>query len=69
MEFKIKYDHVKELNNEKFRRLKRVKEETFNRMISILREADLKKKAWRQEEQTDIIEKRFINCTLIYKVI
>jgi len=41
----MKYEQIKELEAEKFRRLTGVKTETFNKMVSILREAEIKKKA------------------------
>ena len=40
----MKYEQIKELEGEKFRRLTGVKRETFLKMIGILEEADLKKK-------------------------
>lgn len=40
----MKYDQIKELEEEKFRRLTGVKRSTFNKMIGILDEADKKKK-------------------------
>ena len=40
----MKYNQIKELGGEKFRRLTGVKRSTFDKMISILREADNKKK-------------------------
>jgi len=47
----MKYDQVKDLEEEKFRRLTGVKRLAFLRMADILKEADLKKKAarWMQE--------------------
>jgi hypothetical protein len=41
----MKYDQIKELEEEKFRRLTGVKRLTFNKMVDILKEADLNKKA------------------------
>lgn len=41
----MKYDQVKNLEEEKFRRLTGVKNSTFLKMVDILKEADLKKKA------------------------
>ena len=41
----MKYKQIKELEEEKFRRLTGVKRSTFDKMIDILREADKKKKA------------------------
>jgi Helix-turn-helix of DDE superfamily endonuclease len=41
----MKYDQIKELSGEKFRRLTGVKDSTFKRMLEILRQADQQKKA------------------------
>lgn len=41
----MKYDQIKELSEEQFRRLTGVKKTTLKRMLEILREADAKKKA------------------------
>jgi len=41
----MKYDGIKALEDEKFRRLTGVKRSTFSKMIGILSEADKKKKA------------------------
>ena len=41
----MKYDQIKELEDEKFRRLTGVKKSTFVRMLGILREADKAKKS------------------------
>ena len=41
----MKYDQVKDLSEEQFRRLTGVKKATLKRMLAILREADEKKKA------------------------
>jgi transposase len=40
----MKYNQIKELSNEQFRRLTGVKRSTFKKMVEILREADEKKK-------------------------
>lgn len=40
----MKYDRIQNMNDEGFRRLTGVKHKTFNRMIEILKEADLQKK-------------------------
>ena len=40
----MKYEQIKQLGEEKFRRLTGVKKETFDKMISILGEAEIKKK-------------------------
>ena len=42
----MKYNQIKNMNDEKFRRLTGVKHKTFNRMIEILKEADAKKKKY-----------------------
>lgn len=41
----MKFDQVKELEDEKFRRLTGVKKPTFTKMVNILREADTLKKS------------------------
>jgi transposase len=41
----MKYEQIKQLEGEKFRRLTGVKKETFDKMVSILREGEIKKKA------------------------
>jgi hypothetical protein len=41
----MKYPQIKELDEEKFRRLTGVKRSTFEKMITILTNADIKKKA------------------------
>ena len=41
----MKYDQVKDLEKEKYRRLTGLKHSTFLKMVDILKEADLKKKA------------------------
>ena len=41
----MKYEQIKELEEEKFRRLTGIKRSTFEKMVSILSEADKKKKA------------------------
>lgn len=41
----MKYEQIKELEEEKFRRLTGVKRSTFEKMLGILSEADKKKKA------------------------
>jgi len=41
----MKYEQIKGLEEEKFRRLTGVKKETFDKMVSILGEAEIKKKA------------------------
>ncbi len=44
MVLELKYEQVKSLSDEQFRRLTGVKRSTFDRMIKILEEADKKKK-------------------------
>jgi hypothetical protein len=56
----MKYEQIKELAGEKFRRLTGVKKETFSKMISILREAELKKKAKGGRNSKLIIEDRLL---------
>jgi len=41
----MKYEQIKELEEEKFRRLTGVKKDTFDKMIGIFQEAEIKKKA------------------------
>ncbi len=41
----MKYNQIKDLNEEKFRRLTGVKSQTFKKMVAILRDADRKKKS------------------------
>jgi transposase len=41
----MKYEQIKELEEEKFRRLTGVKKGTFYKMVNILQEAEVKKKA------------------------
>lgn len=41
----MKYGQIKELEGEKFRRLTGVKKDTFYKMVNILQEAEVKKKA------------------------
>ena len=41
----MKYEQIKLLEGEKFRRLTGVKKATFEKMAEILREAEIKKKA------------------------
>ena len=41
----MKYEQIKELEEEKFRRLTGVKKDTFYKMINILKEAEVRKKA------------------------
>jgi len=41
----MKYEQIKNLEAEKFRRLTGVKPSPFDKMVSILQEAEIKKKA------------------------
>jgi len=41
----MKYQQIKDLDHEKFRRLTGIKRSTFNKMIKILTESDAKKKS------------------------
>lgn len=45
MGLEMKFDQIKNLADEQFRRLTGVKRTTFERMLEILKEADIKKKA------------------------
>lgn len=56
----MKYEHAKGLDDEKFRRLTGVKKETFDRMIKILKEADLEKKKRGGRKNKLIIEDRLL---------
>jgi transposase len=56
----MKYDQVKILNDEHFRRLTGVKRTTFIKMVSILKEADLKKKARGGRKNTLSIEDQLL---------
>jgi hypothetical protein len=40
----MKYESIKNLNEEQFRRLTGIKKETFDKIIDILKEADIRKK-------------------------
>lgn len=41
----MRYNQIKDLEGEKFRRLTGVKKTTFNKMLEILKQADISKKA------------------------
>lgn len=41
----MRYDNIKKLDEEKFRRLTGIKKKTFEKMVEILREAHIKKKS------------------------
>lgn len=56
----MKYDQIKELESEKFRRLTGVKRETFSKMIDILSEADLAKKTKGGRKNKLSIENRLL---------
>ncbi len=52
----MKYEQIKSLEDEKFRRLTGVKKATFEKMTAILREAEIKKKAKGGRKSKLIIE-------------
>ncbi len=52
----MKYEQIKSLEDEKFRRLTGVKKATFEKMTEILREAEIKKKAKGGRKSKLIIE-------------
>ena len=56
----MKYEQIKSLEDEKFRRLTGVKKGTFEKMKSILREAEIKKKAQGGRNSKLIIEDRLL---------
>jgi transposase len=56
----MKYDQIKAVEGEKFRRLTGVKRETFMKMVSILEEADLKKKMRGGRKNKVSIENRLL---------
>lgn len=60
LEVFMKYDQIKELESEKFRRLTGVKRETFSKMIDILSEADLAKKTKGGRKNKLSIENRLL---------
>ena len=60
LEESMKYDQVKGLEEEKFRRLTGVKCSTFLKMVDILKEADLKKKAQGGRKNKLIIENQLL---------
>lgn len=60
LEVFMKYDQIKELESEKFRRLTGVKREAFSKMIDILSEADLAKKTKGGRKNKLSIENRLL---------
>jgi transposase len=56
----MKYEQIKELEAEKFRRLTGVQKETFYKMVSILQEAEIKKKARGGRKSKLSIENRLL---------
>ena len=61
----MKYEGLKDFGEEDFRRLTGVKKDTFRKMISILNEAELKKKAARDKPNRLLMEDRLL-MTLEY---
>ena len=61
----MKYEQIKELDDEKFRRLTGVKKATFYKMVDILKEAEIKKKARGGRKNKLSIESRLL-MTLEY---
>lgn len=56
----MRYEQIKKLEGEKFRRLTGVKKETFNRMVEILDEEDRRKKAKSGRKSKLCIEDRLL---------
>jgi transposase len=56
----MKYEQIKSLEDEKFRRLTGIKRTTFDKMIAILQEADLKKKKRGGRKNKLILEDRLL---------
>lgn len=56
----MKYEQIQSLEDEKFRRLTGVKRSTFEKMMDILREADLQKKARGGRKNKLILEDRLL---------
>ena len=56
----MKYEQIKSLEDEKFRRLTGIKRTTFDKMIVILREADIRKKARGGRKNKLILEDRLL---------
>ncbi len=63
--FTMRYQSLKELKNEEFRRLTGVKHDTFTKMIKILKEAEVKKKSLGGKPNNLAIEDRLL-MTLEY---
>ena len=61
----MKYENIKNLNSEKFRRLTGVKRQTFEKMLLILKEANKKKKA-KGGRKNKLQEENMILMTLEY---
>ncbi len=57
----MKYEQIKDLDSEKFRRLTGVKKTTFGKMMDILREAEIKKKARGGRKSKLSLEDRLAN--------
>jgi hypothetical protein len=56
----MKYEQIKELEAEKFRRLTGIKKGTFHKMVMILQDAEIKKKARGGRKSKLIIEDRLL---------
>jgi transposase len=56
----MKYEQIKELDDEKFRRLTGVKKATFYKMVDTLKEAEIKKKARGGRKNKLSIENRLL---------
>jgi hypothetical protein len=56
----MRYDQIKELDAEKFRRLTGIKNTTFEKMLSILAEADQRKKSKGGRKNTLCLEDRLL---------
>lgn len=58
----MKHEQSKNLNDEQFRRLTGVKRTTFEKMVSILKEADKKKKAKGGRNKKLLMEDQLLMC-------
>lgn len=56
----MKYEQIKELDKERFRRLTGVKRATFDKMVTILQESEIKKKARGGRKSKLSIENRLL---------
>jgi hypothetical protein len=56
----MKYEQIKSLKDEKFRRLTGVKRAAFDKMITVLQEAEIKKKAQGGKKSKLSIEDRLL---------